>query len=60
MNPVDMLHNLMLMARADGELADEEMELLEDRRAGWGVSREQFELALEATKSPGAALRLNA
>jgi uncharacterized tellurite resistance protein B-like protein len=58
MESIDLLHNLMLMARADGEISKEELELLHVRRNEWNISLEEFERILEETESPSADLRI--
>lgn len=54
--PLEMLRNLMVMATADGRLADEELELLNSRRELWGISRDDFAEALEYAQSASGQL----
>jgi uncharacterized tellurite resistance protein B-like protein len=58
MESADLLHNLMLMARADGVVSAEELELLHIRRNEWSISQAEFDRILEETASPTADLRI--
>ena len=44
---LEQFRNLMAMATADGKLGEAELRLLSDRVVQWGISNEQFEVALQ-------------
>ncbi len=58
MNYENMLQDLMIMARADGELDAKELQLLQRRRAEWEISEAKFDELLKATESPDAELKV--
>ncbi|MCA9151405.1 MAG: hypothetical protein KDA92_18965 [Planctomycetales bacterium] len=52
----DVFLNLLIMAAADGSIAESELGLLAHRAAEWGITDEQFEDALEKAASGRAEL----
>ncbi|MEQ8791053.1 MAG: TerB family tellurite resistance protein [Pirellulaceae bacterium] len=50
----DLFNNLMVMAAADGKLADEEIDLLVNRARRWGISRGEVAAAADYAKSDEA------
>lgn len=57
MQQLDQLKNLVIMAAADGSLAEEEISLLVDRCAELGLSEEALEKAIAFALSGEAKLR---
>lgn len=58
MEPLQMLRNLMIMATADGRLADEELQWLRERQSAWNIASDQFDEALQYAQSGQARLEL--
>lgn len=58
MEPLQLLRNLMIMATADGRLADEELRWLRERQSAWNITADQFEEALQYAQSGQARLEL--
>ncbi len=58
MEPLQLLRNLMIMATADGRLADEELRCLRERQSAWNITADQFEEALQYAQSGQARLEL--
>jgi len=54
----DKLKNLMIMACADGSLAQNELEFLSDRCVQWGISQTDFAAAIEYALSDEAELQI--
>ncbi len=52
----DVFLNLLIMAAADGRIAESELRLLAHRAAEWGITDEQFEDAIEKAASGRAEL----
>ena len=55
---LDKLKNLMIMALADGSLAQSELEFLSDRSVQWGLSEADFAAAVEYALSDKAELQV--
>jgi len=55
---LDKLKNLMIMAFADGSLAQSELEFLSDRSIQWGLSEADFAAAVEYALSDKAELQV--
>lgn len=50
----ELVRNLMLMAAADGQMTQRELELLADRCDLWGIDQEDFrEIVADALSNPG-------
>ena len=58
MERLQLLKNLMIMATADGLLADKELQWLRSRQAAWNIAAQQFDEALEYAHSGQARLAL--
>jgi len=54
----DKLKNLMVMACADGSLAQSELEFLSDRCVQWGISQTDLAAAIEYALSDEAELQI--
>jgi len=54
----DKLKNLMIMAFADGSLAQSELEFLSDQCVQWGLSQDDFSAAVEYALSDRAELQV--
>lgn len=48
----DMFQNLVLMAAADGKLTDEEVNMLGNRAARWGLTDEEVDKAIRNANNP--------
>ena len=46
MDRVELFHNLVNLAAADGQFADAEVEFLAERAEHWGIPRGEFDAAL--------------
>lgn len=60
MNRLEQLTNLLVMAVADGSLAEREFKFLLSRSVRWGISEQEFSRAIEYACSPKAALKIPA
>lgn len=58
MNSIQLFENMLIMAAADGNLTQGEVELLSARCGDWGITADQFNQIVERAFSPDASITI--